>query len=75
MPGSDFVVIRTRHGYSIREAEALFTAGQESPLYEVPGPNSKSANNYVRDFLQVTGGRLLLLLTGDWWQVVVATHR
>lgn len=32
---------------------ALFTAGQECPLYEVPGPNSKRANNFVRDFLQV----------------------
>lgn len=31
----------------------MFTAGQECPLYEVPGPNSKRANNFVRDFLQV----------------------
>ncbi|KAA0200102.1 hypothetical protein HAZT_HAZT011286 [Hyalella azteca] len=53
MPPTDFIVIRTRNGYSIREAEALFCSGQECPLYEVPGPNSKSANNYVRDFLQV----------------------
>lgn len=33
--------------------DALFVAGQECPLYEVPGPNSKRANNFVRDFLQV----------------------
>ena len=51
--------MRTRHGYSIREAETIFTAGQECPLKEVPGPNSKAASNYVRDFLQV-------LLRGGW---------
>merc|ERR1719192_2863316 len=39
--------------FSIREANAFFTAGQECPLYEVPGPNSKRANNFTRDFLQV----------------------
>lgn len=50
---TDFLVIRTRNNYYIREIDALFTAGQECPLYEVPGPNSKRANNFVRDFLQV----------------------
>ncbi|CAL8079003.1 unnamed protein product [Orchesella dallaii] len=50
---SDFLVIRNRNNYFIREMDALFTAGQECPLYEVPGPNSKKANNFVRDFLQV----------------------
>lgn len=50
---SDFLVIRTRQNYFIREIDALFTAGQECPLFEVPGPNSKRANNFVRDFLQV----------------------
>ena len=42
-----------RRQYWIREINALFVAGQECPLYEVPGPNSKRANNFVRDFLQV----------------------
>ncbi|XP_058793259.1 transcription initiation factor TFIID subunit 1-like [Phymastichus coffea] len=50
---TDFLVIRTRDQYYIREVDALFLAGQECPLYEVPGPNSKRANNFVRDFLQV----------------------
>ncbi|XP_065225060.1 transcription initiation factor TFIID subunit 1 isoform X2 [Planococcus citri] len=50
---TDFLVIRTRHQYFIREFDALFTVGQLCPLYEVPGPNSKRANNFVRDFLQV----------------------
>ncbi|CAG7727818.1 unnamed protein product [Allacma fusca] len=52
-PKTDFVVIRTRNNYFIREYDSLFTVGQECPLYEVPGPNSKRANNFVRDFLQV----------------------
>ncbi|XP_014237505.1 transcription initiation factor TFIID subunit 1 [Trichogramma pretiosum] len=53
IPQTDFLVIRTRNDYFIREIDALFVAGQECPLYEVPGPNSKRANNFVRDFLQV----------------------
>ncbi|XP_063980218.1 transcription initiation factor TFIID subunit 1 [Diachasmimorpha longicaudata] len=53
IPQTDFLVIRTRQQYFIREIDALFVAGQECPLYEVPGPNSKRANNFVRDFLQV----------------------
>ncbi|XP_059084202.1 transcription initiation factor TFIID subunit 1-like [Tigriopus californicus] len=53
MPTTDFVVIRTRNEYSIREIDTIFCAGQECPLYEVPGPNSKKANNFARDFLQV----------------------
>ena len=48
-----FVINYYRHQYYIREMDALFAAGQECPLYEVPGPNSKRANNFVRDFLQV----------------------
>ncbi|XP_066586394.1 transcription initiation factor TFIID subunit 1 isoform X2 [Prorops nasuta] len=53
IPETDFLIIRTRYQYFIREMNALFVAGQECPLYEVPGPNSKRANNFVRDFLQV----------------------
>lgn len=53
VPHTDFVIIRTRQQYYIREMDGLYVAGQECPLYEVPGPNSKRANNFVRDFLQV----------------------
>ncbi|KYM76533.1 Transcription initiation factor TFIID subunit 1 [Atta colombica] len=53
IPETDFLVIRSRQQYFVREMDALFVAGQECPLYEVPGPNSKRANNFVRDFLQV----------------------
>ncbi|CAH1113327.1 unnamed protein product [Psylliodes chrysocephalus] len=52
-PETDFLIIRTRQQYYIREVDALYVAGQQCPLYEVPGPNSKRANNFVRDFLQV----------------------
>ncbi|KPU79562.1 uncharacterized protein Dana_GF17182, isoform D [Drosophila ananassae] len=53
MSHNDFLVIRTRTGYWIRAVNAIFTVGQECPIYEVPGPNSKRANNFTRDFLQV----------------------
>ncbi|XP_030243749.1 transcription initiation factor TFIID subunit 1 isoform X2 [Drosophila navojoa] len=53
MSSSDFLIIRTRSNYWIRAVNAVFTVGQECPLYEVPGPNSKRANNFTRDFLQV----------------------
>ncbi|XP_022915910.2 transcription initiation factor TFIID subunit 1 [Onthophagus taurus] len=53
IPETDFLIIRTRQQYYIREIDALYCAGQECPLYEVPGPNSKRANNFIRDFLQV----------------------
>merc|ERR1719195_1748759 len=53
LPSTDFIVIRTRTEFSIRECNAFFVSGQQCPLYEVPGPNSKKANNFTRDFLQV----------------------
>ncbi|XP_035205757.1 transcription initiation factor TFIID subunit 1-like isoform X1 [Stegodyphus dumicola] len=53
LPDTDFVIIRTRQHYYIREVESIFTVGQQLPLFEVPGPNSKKANNFIRDFLQV----------------------
>lgn len=52
MPETDFLVLRTRHGYYIREIVDIFVVGQECPLFEVPGPNSKRANTHIRDFLQ-----------------------
>ena len=53
LPDTDFLIIRTRNNYFIREVNTIFTVGQELPLFEVPGPNSKKANNFIRDFLQV----------------------
>ena len=40
--------------YYIREVKTMFCVGQECPKFEVPGPNSKKANNHARDFLQVS---------------------
>ncbi|XP_029644075.1 transcription initiation factor TFIID subunit 1 isoform X1 [Octopus sinensis] len=53
MPETDFLIIRTRQHYYIRELTCIYIVGQECALYEVPGPNSKRANNFIRDFLQV----------------------
>ncbi|CAB3979442.1 transcription initiation factor TFIID subunit 1 isoform X2 [Paramuricea clavata] len=53
MPSSDFVIIKTNNSYYIREVKTIFCVGQECPKFEVPGPNSKKANNHARDFLQV----------------------
>ncbi|XP_055334348.1 transcription initiation factor TFIID subunit 1-like [Paramacrobiotus metropolitanus] len=52
-PVTDFLVIRTRNRYYIRDIRVTFTVGQECPLMEVPAPNSKKATNFARDFLQV----------------------
>lgn len=53
MPETDFLIIRTRQNYYVRELNTIYIIGQECALYEVPGPNSKRANNFIRDFLQV----------------------
>jgi transcription initiation factor TFIID subunit 1 len=53
VPHTDFLVIRTRSGYFIRNIKDIFVVGQECPLVEVPGPNSKRANAFIKDFLQV----------------------
>ncbi|KAG9477981.1 hypothetical protein GDO78_013134 [Eleutherodactylus coqui] len=53
MPETDFLIIRTRQGYYIRDLVDIFVVGQQCPLFEVPGPNSKRANTHIRDFLQV----------------------
>ena len=53
MPNTDFLVIRSRQHFYIREVETIMTVGQQCPLQEVPGPNSKKANNFIKEFLQV----------------------
>ena len=53
VPFTDFLIIRNRMHYYVREVETVFAVGQQCPLIEVPGPNSKRANNFARDFLQV----------------------
>ncbi|EHB07147.1 Transcription initiation factor TFIID subunit 1 [Heterocephalus glaber] len=53
MPETDFLIIRTRQGYYIRELVDVFVVGRQYPLFEVPEPNSKRANTHIRNFLQV----------------------
>ncbi len=53
LPQTDFLMIRTKTGYFIREIRDIFVVGQEYPLVEVPGPNSKRANAFMKEFLQV----------------------
>lgn len=50
---TDFLIIRTRYKYYIREVEIIYSVGQELPLMEVPAPKSEKANNFVRDFLMI----------------------
>jgi transcription initiation factor TFIID subunit 1 len=54
MPEQDFLLIRNRQsGYFIRgDFKNIFVVGQECPLIEVPGPNSKRANSFIKDYLQ-----------------------
>ncbi|KAF1769961.1 hypothetical protein GCK72_001778 [Caenorhabditis remanei] len=48
---TDFLLIRSQNQWFIRPIPAIFIAGQQCPLYEVPSPNSKRATVFVRDFL------------------------
>ncbi|KAF8778138.1 transcription initiation factor TFIID subunit 1-like [Argiope bruennichi] len=57
---TDFLIIRTRNRYYIREINAIFAVGQELPLVEVPAPKSEKANSFIRDFLMVYIYRLFL---------------
>jgi transcription initiation factor TFIID subunit 1 len=59
MPQQDFVITRYKDGrYEIREINLCFLVGQECPLMEVYGPNSKKANTFMKDLLQVNIFRL-----------------
>ncbi|CAG5087297.1 Similar to Taf1: Transcription initiation factor TFIID subunit 1 (Drosophila melanogaster) [Cotesia congregata] len=53
LPQTDFLIIRTRDKYFIREIDDIFTVGQQCPLHRVPAPNSKLAVKFSRDFLLV----------------------
>ncbi|OAF68529.1 hypothetical protein A3Q56_03685 [Intoshia linei] len=50
---TDFLIVRNKNSYYIRQNVYIFVVAQECPLMKVPSPNSKSANNFLRDFLQV----------------------
>ncbi|XP_066926449.1 transcription initiation factor TFIID subunit 1-like isoform X2 [Clytia hemisphaerica] len=57
---SDFLMFKTPQGFNVRKVQDIFTVGQLCPKYEVHGPNSKRANNHIRDFLQMFIYRLFL---------------
>lgn len=57
---TDFLMFKTPQGFHARNVKDIFTVGQLCPKYEVHGPNSKRANNHIRDFLQVFIYRLFL---------------
>ena len=56
----DFVAVRVRRGpdmaaaYMVRGdvAPTTFVVGQQLPLVEVPGPSSKRANSFMKEFVQ-----------------------
>ena len=50
MAEQDFLMVRTRNlSYLIRgDIRNIFAVGQECPLIEVPGPNSKRANSFIK---------------------------
>ncbi|KAG8190490.1 hypothetical protein JTE90_006664 [Oedothorax gibbosus] len=50
---TDFLIIRTRFKYLIREVETVYAVGQQLPLIEVPAPKSEKTSNFMRDFLMV----------------------
>lgn len=46
--------------FYIREIKDLFVVGQECPKVEVPAPNSKTVNQFQKDFLQVSSHPVVL---------------
>ena len=49
-PDTDFLLIREGDQWFIRRAPQLFLLGQQCPLIDVPGPNSKKHTNFLKDF-------------------------
>lgn len=64
---TDFLLIvnsaKTR--FYIREFDATFTAGQQCPLMEVPGPNSVKTRHFLKNFIKACTFRQLLACRGD----------
>lgn len=57
---TDFLLIRNEDTWCLREVPETFLLGQQCPLIDVPGPNSKKATSFSRDFLLVFLYRLFL---------------
>jgi transcription initiation factor TFIID subunit 1 len=49
---TDFMLIRSGNKYFIREIPAAYTVGQMQPLMEVPAPNSRETDQFLKNRLQ-----------------------
>lgn len=63
LPDTDLVVIISGSQVFVRDVRTVFLVGQLCPKVEVPPPNSKSAMQFQKDFLLVSGeeGRQVVL--------------
>jgi transcription initiation factor TFIID subunit 1 len=59
-PETDFLVIRKGGKLYLREIPTVYTVGQLQPKMEVPTPNSRAANNFVKNRLSAYIYRLYL---------------
>jgi hypothetical protein len=50
---TDFLLIKTADNkFAIREIPTTYSVGQLQPLIEVPAPNSRTANQFIKNRLQ-----------------------
>lgn len=68
---TDFLVIVKSNSLYVRRIDDIFLVGQQLPLMEVPAPNSKKANTFLKDFLQVTILQLAKILVMG---ICIAVH-
>ena len=73
LPSTDFIVIRTRTEFSIRECNAFFVCGQQSPLSESRGPTPRrstiSRGTSSKCLSTVCSGSLVILPRGSRWTI------
>jgi len=60
VPETDFLIIRSGRKAYIREIPAIYAVGQIQPKLEVYAPNSRAANNYIKNRLQAYIYRLFM---------------
>uniref|UniRef100_A0A6G1SHA3 Transcription initiation factor TFIID subunit 1-like n=1 Tax=Aceria tosichella TaxID=561515 RepID=A0A6G1SHA3_9ACAR len=65
LPSCDFLVIRTRNNYYIREVKTIFTVGQLLPLTVVPAPNESYIQKFRCDLSNVYIHKLFKASTTD----------
>ncbi|KNC84019.1 hypothetical protein SARC_03753 [Sphaeroforma arctica JP610] len=55
---TDFLIIRSKNKFHIRDIPAIFVTGQILPKVEIPPPNSRKTNNFTARRLEVYIWRL-----------------